>query len=43
MGEEIEEYSSVWGYSLGATEPRAKIFEYPEFDFGVTATVTNVG
>ncbi|MFO7573726.1 MAG: KamA family protein [Bacteroidales bacterium] len=43
MGEEIEEYSSVWGYSLGVTEPRAKIFEYPEFDFGVTGTVTNVG
>lgn len=43
MGEEIEEYRSVWGYSLGVTEPRARIFEYPEFDFRVTGRVTNVG
>ncbi len=41
MGENIEEYRSVWGYSIGETEPRTSIFEYPEYDFEVTGDITN--
>jgi lysine 2,3-aminomutase len=43
MGEEIEEYTSIWGYSLGVTEDRVELFEYPQFEFGVTSFVSNVG
>jgi lysine 2,3-aminomutase len=42
MGEDTDEYTSVWGYSLGVTEPRAKIFEYPGYDYEITGEVTNV-
>jgi lysine 2,3-aminomutase len=41
MGEDITEYSSIWGYSMGETEPRMSIYEYPEFDFGLTEKITN--
>jgi lysine 2,3-aminomutase len=42
MGENIEEYQSIWGYSMGETETRFPIFEYPEFRFGVTSEITNL-
>jgi lysine 2,3-aminomutase len=41
MGENIEEYESIWGYSLGETEERMPIYEYPEYDFTVTEELTN--
>lgn len=41
MGEDIEEYESIWGYSLGETEERMPIYEYPEYDFSVTDEMTN--
>ena len=41
MGEDLAEYESVWGYSLGETEPRAPIYEYPDYDFDVTDELTN--
>ena len=41
MGEDLAEYETVWGYSLGETEPRAPIYEYPHYDFGVTDELTN--
>jgi lysine 2,3-aminomutase len=43
MGEDIDEYNTVWGYSMGVTEPRARIFEYPGYDYTVSSRVTNVG
>jgi lysine 2,3-aminomutase len=43
MGEDITEYESIWGYSMGETEPRMSIYEYPEFDFTLTGEVTNFG
>jgi len=43
MGEDIREYESIWGYSIGETEPRMSIYEYPEFDFNVTSKITNYG
>lgn len=42
MGEDIDEYRSVWGYSIGETEPCAPIFEYPDFNFEVTHRLTNI-
>ncbi len=42
MGEDISEYESIWGYSLGETEPRLPIYEYPRYDFKVTAEITNL-
>lgn len=43
MGEDIAEYESIWGYSIGETEPRMSIYEYPEFDFNLTPDITNYG
>jgi lysine 2,3-aminomutase len=41
MGENIKEYATVWGYSIGETEPRLSIFEYPDYDFTITGELTN--
>ncbi len=43
MGEDPKEYLSIWGYSIGETEPRMSIYEYPEFDFQLTDELTNYG
>jgi lysine 2,3-aminomutase len=42
IGEETSEYESIWGYSLGETEPRMPIYEYPGYDFKVTEKITNL-
>ncbi len=42
MGENVREYESIWGYSLGETEPIMPVYEYPEFDFKVTEEITNL-
>lgn len=42
MGEEISEYETIYGYSIGETEPRLPIFEYPEYDFEVSDKLTNL-
>ncbi len=36
IGEDISDYESIWGYSIGETEPRMPIYEYPEYDFEIT-------
>jgi lysine 2,3-aminomutase len=41
IGEDSTEYEDVWGYSLGQTEGRVPVYEYPEYDFTVTDEVTN--
>ena len=41
MEEDKSEYQSIWGYSIGETEPRTSIYEYPEYDFGLTEEITN--
>jgi len=43
MGEDTQEYESLWGYTIGNTEPRSDIFEYPETDLMITEEITNVG
>ncbi|MEZ5001118.1 MAG: hypothetical protein R2727_11015 [Bacteroidales bacterium] len=42
MGEDTSEYKDLWGYSLGETEPRLPLFEYPEYDYGLTGRFTNL-
>ena len=42
MGEDVEEYTSIWDYSKGVTEPRFKVYEYPPFDFKTTEKMTNL-
>ncbi|WP_462280473.1 KamA family radical SAM protein [Salinivirga cyanobacteriivorans] len=42
MGEDINEYLSVYGYSIGETEHRMPIYEYPEYDFEMTGKMTNL-
>jgi len=42
MGENRDEYEGVFGYSLGETEPRMPMYEYPEYDFDVTGEMTHL-
>ena len=42
LGENREEYESIWGYSMGETEPRIPIYEYPEYDFEITQELSNL-
>jgi lysine 2,3-aminomutase len=42
MGEDPDEYANLYGYSLGETEPRMSLYEYPDYDFAVTDEVTNL-
>jgi lysine 2,3-aminomutase len=42
IGEAADEYASVYGYSIGQTEPRMPLFEYPPYGFRVTEEVTNL-
>ncbi len=42
MGEDPKEYQSIWGYSIGETEARMPIYEYPEYEFKITDEITNL-
>lgn len=42
IGETSEDYNSIWGYSIGETEPRMPIYEYPEYDFEISTDYTNL-
>ncbi|PLX17854.1 MAG: KamA family protein [Marinilabiliales bacterium] len=42
IGEDISDYESIWGYSIGETEPRVPIYEYPKYDYKVTLENTNL-
>jgi len=41
MGEDPNDYASIWSYTTGQTEPCFKIFEYPCFDFITTSELTH--
>ena len=43
IGEDVTDYESIWGYSIGETEQRIPIYDYPEYDFEVTKEYTNIG
>ena len=42
LGEDNSEYVDAFGYSLGQTEPRMPLYEYPPYDFEVTERFTNL-
>ncbi|WP_045031744.1 KamA family radical SAM protein [Draconibacterium sediminis] len=42
MGENREDYNGVYGYTIGHTEPRMAMYEYPEYDYRVTEEITNL-
>ncbi len=42
MGDDPADLQTVWGYSVGATEPLAPLYEYPGFYFRVTARFSNL-
>jgi len=42
MGEDISEYRDLYGYSIGETEKRMSLYEYPEYSFNVTKEMTNL-
>jgi len=41
MGEDVNEYTDLWGYSMGETEERMPIYEYPGYGFTVTDELSN--
>ncbi|MBI9033886.1 MAG: KamA family protein [Bacteroidales bacterium] len=42
MGEVAGEYESVFGYSIGETETRIPVYEYPKYKFDQTDQMTNL-
>ena len=42
MGEDIKEYESIWGYTIGQTEERLSVYEYPKYDYKITTEFTNL-
>ena len=42
MGEDPKEYERLYGYSIGVTDERLPIYEYPPYDFDVTQELTNL-
>jgi len=42
IGEDVSDYESIWGYSIGETEARIPIYDYPGYDFEITEEYTNL-
>ncbi len=42
IGEDPEEYTGLYGYSVGQTEPRVPLYEYPEFSYELTEAFSNL-
>ncbi|MDD2549630.1 MAG: KamA family protein [Bacteroidales bacterium] len=42
MGEDTKDYKSVWGYSIGETESRLSVFDYPDYEFNITDELANL-
>lgn len=43
LGEDSSEYGSIWGYSMGETEPRLPIYDYPDYTYQISKEYTNIG
>ncbi len=41
IGEDRDNYKTLWGYSSSETEVRMPIFKYPDYDFATTDELTN--
>jgi len=42
LGEDREDYSGLYGYSLGQTEHRIPVYDYPEYSFETTDSMSNL-
>jgi len=42
MNEDTEDYDTLWGYSIGETESRFPVFEYPNYNFETTERFSNL-
>ena len=42
IGEDVLDYESIWGYSIGETEQRIPIYDYPDYDYKVTNKFSNL-
>ena len=42
LGELREDYTGLYGYSLGQTEPRIPVYDYPEYNYQPTVSMTNL-
>lgn len=42
MGEDAEDYASIWNYTEGKTERRFNLYEYPDFEFQTTTKMSNL-
>ena len=42
MGENPDEYESIYGYSISQTEAVMPVYQYPEYEFGITEVMTNL-
>jgi lysine 2,3-aminomutase len=42
LGEDREDYSGLYGYSLGQTEHRIPVYDYPEYSFQTTDSMSNL-
>lgn len=42
MGEDPDDYATLWGYTQGETEPRFGLYDYPDFPFVATPHISNL-
>lgn len=42
MGEDTNDYSTLWYCTIGSTEPAFKVYDYPEYPFSTTDRMTNI-
>jgi lysine 2,3-aminomutase len=42
MGEKRDDYRGIYGYSIGETESRQKIYDYPEYEFTLSKEMSNL-
>ena len=42
MGEDIREYIDLYGYSIGVTEKRQPVYEYPPYPFRITKEINHL-
>ncbi|NCC09286.1 MAG: KamA family protein [Bacteroidia bacterium] len=42
MGEDPEDYATIWQYRQGETESRFSLFDYPDFNFESTDKISNL-
>ena len=41
LGEDMSEYQTIWGYTEDVSEPKFKLYEYPDFQFRQTEEVNH--